>query len=245
MSTTCGSWVPRLTVDATVGEAAKAMADSGVGAALVVDPVGVVGVVTADGVAEGVTAPERPLLDFMAFEVVRIDPADDWVATVRRYQDAAARSAARRHVSDRAYLPSRGPPGSEHDPLVRRSDEELHDDDLRDHRDREHQGVGAAHPRVARRCARWRTRARPVASRRRRACRPYRRVAAQARAVGERHERRRTARHDDAGGRELEPVPGADRVGERRARRRARRRRGTSGSRAGAAPGWRRAGSAR
>jgi len=86
------------------------MADSGVGAALVVDPVGVVGVVTADGVAEGATAPERPLLDFMTFEVVRIDPDDDWVTTVHTYQEAAARSVVRRHVGDRTHHPSRGQP---------------------------------------------------------------------------------------------------------------------------------------
>jgi hypothetical protein len=88
--------------------------DSGVAAALVVDPVGVVGVVTADGVASGSHAPNQPLLDFMTFEVVRIDPDDDWPTTVRRYQEAATRSVVRRHVGSRTHHPSRWrEPGSD------------------------------------------------------------------------------------------------------------------------------------
>ena len=113
MSTTFESRVPRLTVDATVGQAVHAMTDSGMGVALVVDPVGVVGLVTADGVASGSHAPDRPVLDFMTFEVVRIDPYDDWPTTVRRYQEAASRSLVRRQGGNRVQHPSCCPdPGS-------------------------------------------------------------------------------------------------------------------------------------
>jgi CBS domain-containing protein len=93
--------IPRLTVDATVREASNSMAESGTGAALVVDSLGVIGVVTADGVADGAAEPDRSVLDFMTFEVVRIDPDDDWVTIVRTYQEAATRSVARRHVGTR------------------------------------------------------------------------------------------------------------------------------------------------
>jgi len=103
MTTIGVSRVPRVTVDATVGEATKSMVDSGIGAAMVVDCVGVIGIVTADGVAAGVGDPDRSVLHFLTLEVVRIDPDDDWVTTVHTYQEAATRSVVRRHVGTRSH----------------------------------------------------------------------------------------------------------------------------------------------
>jgi predicted transcriptional regulator len=103
--TTLGSRIPRLAVDCTVAGAVDAMAESGVAAALVVGSAGVVGIVTAEGVAAGTNEPERLLIDFMAFEIVRIDPDDDWVTTIRAYHDAATRSVARRRGMNPALAP--------------------------------------------------------------------------------------------------------------------------------------------
>ena len=96
MTTFGASRIPRLTTDATVLKATEAMAECGIDAALVVDGVGVIGMVTASGLAGGSAEPDRSVLDFMTFEVVRIDPGDDVVTTVRTYQEAGARSVARR-----------------------------------------------------------------------------------------------------------------------------------------------------
>lgn len=103
MSPSSTTRIPRVTVDATVADALRAMRASGVGGALVVDRVGVVGLVTAEGVASAGTDLERPVTDFVTFEVVRIDPDDDLVTTVRTYQHAAQQSAVRRRVGDRSH----------------------------------------------------------------------------------------------------------------------------------------------
>jgi predicted transcriptional regulator len=91
-----------LTPESTAAEATLALLEAGATAAVVlqgVEPIGVITLQDLAGEPGHVAAPDALVTDLMSHECVRIDPGACCEETLRRYQQAAWESLYRRHPS--------------------------------------------------------------------------------------------------------------------------------------------------